>query len=61
MTLWNNESELKEFAQSEAHLVAMKKSKNIAKEIRTITIDTGTLPSWEEAERLLKNAKVLTF
>jgi hypothetical protein len=61
MTLWNSESELKEFAKSGAHLEAMKKSKQIAKEIRTITIDTETLPSWEEAKRLLANAKVLRF
>jgi hypothetical protein len=61
MTLWNNESELKEFAKSGAHLEAMKKSKQIAKEIRTITIDTDTLPSWDEAKKLLENARVFTF
>lgn len=61
MTLWNSESELKEFAQSGAHLEAMKKSKSMAKEIRTITIDTDKLPSWPEATKLLENAKVLTF
>ncbi len=61
MTLWNNESELKEFAKSGAHLDAMKKSKQIAKEIRTITIDAETLPSWDEAKKLLENAKVITF
>jgi hypothetical protein len=61
MTLWNNESELREFALSGAHLDAMKKSKDIAKEIRTITIDIDSLPSWDEAKRLLENAKVLKF
>lgn len=61
MTLWNNESELKEFARSGAHLDAMKKSKQIAKEIRTITIDADTLPSWEEAKKLLETAKVLNY
>lgn len=61
MTLWNNELELKEFAKSGAHLDAMKKSKEIAKEIRTITIDTDTLPSWEEAKKLLENAKVYKY
>ena len=61
MTLWNNESELKEFARSGAHLDAMKKSKEIAKEIRTITIDTDALPSWDEAKKLLENAKVFKF
>jgi hypothetical protein len=61
MTLWNNESELKEFAKSGAHLNAMKLSKQMAKEIRTITIETDTLPSWDEAKKLLLNAKVLNF
>ena len=55
------ESELNEFAKSGAHLEAMKQSKQIAKEIRTITIDTDTLPSWDEAKKLLENAKVFTF
>lgn len=61
MTLWNNESELKEFARSGAHLDAMKKSKQIAKEIRTITIDADTLPSWNAAKQLLENAKVFKY
>jgi len=61
MTLWNNEEELKEFARSGAHLDAMKSSKSIAKEIRTITIETDSLPKWKEAMQLLENAKVLKF
>lgn len=61
MTLWNNESELKEFAQSGAHLAAMQKSKSLAKEIRTITIDTDALPSWKEAKSLLENGKVFKY
>ena len=61
MTLWNNENELREFARSGAHLDAMKKSKSIAKEIRTITIETETLPSWSEAKILLEKAKVFKF
>ena len=61
MTLWKNESELKEFAASGAHLEAMKKSQQIAKEIRTITLDAEVLPSWDEAKKLLENAKVLRY
>lgn len=61
MNLWNNESELKEFAASGAHLDAMKKSKTLAKEIRTITIDAYKLPSWDEAKTLLENAKIIRF
>jgi len=61
MTLWNSETDLKDFYQSGAHLEAMKKSKNIAKEIRTITIDADSLPSWAEAKKLLENAKVFKY
>lgn len=61
MTLWNNEEELKEFARSGAHLEAMKASKRIAKEIRTITIDAEELPNWREAKALLANGKVSRY
>jgi hypothetical protein len=61
MTLWASEQDLKDFATSGAHLEAMKESKKIAKEIRTITIDAERLPSWPEAKELLKNGKVLRF
>jgi hypothetical protein len=58
MTLWENENDLKDFARSGAHLEAMKQSKIIAKEIRTITIDGDKLPSWHEAKALLAKGKV---
>lgn len=61
MTLWNNEDELKQFALSGAHLEAMKASKQIAKEIRTITIHTDRLPNWREAKDLLKKGKVIKY
>ena len=61
MTLWNSEQDLKEFAMSGAHLEAMKAGARIAKEIRTITIDTESLPSWTEAKKLLENGKVYKY
>mgnify|MGYP001165116111 CR=1 FL=1 len=61
MTLWNNDLELQEFARSGAHLEAMRSSKDIAKEIRTITIETDPLPNWDDAKRLLESAKVFRF
>lgn len=61
MTLWNNEEELQAFASSGAHLAAMKDSKKIAKEIRTLTIDAAVLPNWKEAKELLKGAKVVRY
>jgi hypothetical protein len=39
----------------------MKKSKNIAKEIRTITIDADKLPDWKTALTLLEKGKVYKF
>jgi len=61
MTLWNNESDLREFAKSGAHLAAMKKNRSqTAKEIRAITIETDTLPNWKEAMRLLEEGNVIT-
>ncbi|MFK7783753.1 MAG: DUF3291 domain-containing protein [Crocinitomicaceae bacterium] len=61
MTLWNNEEEMKEFAQSGAHLASMKLSKDLAKEIRTITIETDSLPNWKEAKRPLEGGKVIRY
>ena len=61
MSLWNSETELKEFARSGAHLEAMKGSAQIAKEIRTLTIDADSLPNWKEAKKLLENGKVIKF
>lgn len=61
MSLWNSEEEMKSFAYSGAHLEIMKTSKEIAKEIRTITIDAEQLPNWKEAKRLLKGGKVIKY
>ena len=61
MTLWETEEELKEFALSGAHLEAMKKSKEIAKEIRTIIIDADKLPDWKTAKQILIKGNVIKY
>lgn len=61
MTLWNNEEEMKAFAYSGAHMEGMKKSKDIAKEIRILTLTASELPNWKEAKELLQKGKVLTY
>ena len=61
MTLWKNEQDLKAFAHSGAHLEAMKNTAKIAREIRTLTIDSDTLPDWQSAKSLLKEGKVYTY
>lgn len=62
MSLWETNEEMKEFARSGAHLEAMKKSATIAKEIRTLSVEVPSLPSWKEAkEMLLKEGRLLRF
>ena len=61
MSLWKNEEDMRAFATSGAHLEAMKKSKTIAKEIRTVTIDADKLPDWKTALTLLEKGKVFKF
>lgn len=61
MTLWDNENDLREFASSGAHLSAMKTSGEIAKEIRTLTIEANELKGWKEAQLLLKDARVIRY
>lgn len=61
MTLWKDEAEMKAFAQSGAHAVVMTESAQIAKEIRSITIDAEALPNWKEAMKYLEQAKVIRF
>ena len=61
ITLWKNENDMKTFATSGAHLEAMKNSKAIAKEIRTITFDTEEFPSWKTARKILIDAKQIRY
>lgn len=61
MTLWESEEEMKAFAYSGAHLEVMKSTKEIAKEVRSITIDATELPSWKEAKKLLEGGKVIRY
>lgn len=61
MSLWPDEKSMHDFVRSGAHLEAMKSSKTIAKEIRTITYDGDALPDWKTARHLLEKARVLRF
>ncbi|MFS4469409.1 DUF3291 domain-containing protein [Maribacter sp. 2210JD10-5] len=61
MTLWESEDEMKKFARSGAHKEVMVNSGQIAKQIRTVTIDAETLPSWSVAKQLLMEGKTINF
>lgn len=54
MTLWENHDDMHAFARSGAHLEAMKKSANMAKELRTHTIEVNELPKWKDAKSILR-------
>jgi hypothetical protein len=61
MTLWENEAQLRAFATSGAHLAAMRRSGDIARAIKTVTIDADVLPSWRAAKRILKEVEPLIY
>jgi len=62
LSLWKNAEDMRAFARSGAHLEAMKKSAAMAKEIRTLTVETDGVIPWREAkERLKKEGKKLSF
>ena len=61
MTLWDSEQAPREFAMSGAHRDAMKASKELAREIRTITYDADTLPDWKTAETLLEQGHIIRY
>lgn len=61
MSLWHSEEDLKAFARSGAHLEAMRNSKLVAKEIRTLTVDADALPDWKTAMQMLEKGKVIRF
>ena len=61
ITCWETHEQMGAFAKSGSHLQAMGKSKALAKEIRTYTYETDTMPNWKEAKALLREGKVLSY
>lgn len=61
MSLWPSEESMRTFARSGAHLEAMRNSKKIAREIKTITIEANALPDWTTAKQLLEKGKTIRF
>lgn len=55
ITHWQSYEDMRAFMGSGAHREAMKMSKVIAEEIRVLSMECDSPPSWEEAKWLLKN------
>ena len=61
-SVWQDEIAVKNFAKTGAHLAAMKKSAELATEIKTYTFETTEIPDWKQAKALLaEKGKVLNF
>jgi hypothetical protein len=62
LTQWQTEEDLKRFARSGEHLIAMKESAKLASEIYTYTYSSDTLPDWGTAKKeLMAKGKPITF
>nr|WP_299485359.1 DUF3291 domain-containing protein [uncultured Allomuricauda sp.] len=62
MSLWPNIDDMKKFSHSGAHMEAIKKTKTIAEEVRTLTIEANDFPKWKEAKLLLKEkGKIIRY
>lgn len=62
LSLWNTEEDLKRFSRSGEHLQAMKESASLASEIKTYSYPSDTMPTWNEAKKLLnEKGKSLQF
>ena len=62
LTHWQTEADLKRFAHSGQHQLAMKESAKLSSEIRTYTYAAETMPDWATAKKLLnEKGKLLTF
>lgn len=62
MSKWETEEDRQRFYRSGAHGAAMKKSTDLASEIRTLNYEGSDFPDWETAKgRILQEGKVLRF
>jgi hypothetical protein len=62
LTQWQTEEDLKRFARTGQHQIAMKESMKLATEIRTYTYASETMPDWTTTKKLLnEKGKLLTF
>jgi len=62
MSLWKDEESLKQFSKRGAHLDGMKRSREMAAEIRTYTYPADQLPDWGTAKKILREkGKVIAF
>jgi heme-degrading monooxygenase HmoA len=50
MSLWKTREDIKAFAKSGAHLVAMGKTHELSTDLKTLTYEADVLPAWPDAK-----------
>jgi hypothetical protein len=53
LSAWKSSEDMKNFVHSGAHSDAMKRSRELADELRFYSFETEQMPSWAEAKKLL--------
>lgn len=53
LSAWETAEDMKRFVNSGAHLEAMKRTKELANELRFYNYESDSLPGWEEAKNTL--------
>lgn len=62
LSVWESDSDLRDFARSGAHREAMKRSQTLADEIGIYTFRSERVPNWKEAKKLLfEYGKFISF
>ena len=62
LSVWENETEAKNFSRSGQHLEAMRSGKKLATEVRVYTFQSEEIPDWKEAKALLlEHGRVISY
>lgn len=62
MSLWRNREEMNQFARTDNHLEAMKRTSSMASEVSTLVMEADEFPKWKKAKSLLaQKGKLIRF
>lgn len=61
LSAWESAEDMERFVHRDAHLEAMKHTRELASELRFYNYDAASMPSWDEAKRLLaENGRIFS-
>ena len=56
LTSWDSKERMLDFMNSGAHEIAMKRSRELAKSVKSIHFESDTVPTWKDAIARLENS-----